>query len=110
MCLRDVNVCARLQPSQKLRLVIAFQRAGHIIGMTGDGVNDAPALRAADVGVAMGARGSDVAREALRQRASGHWFYYGGTCSHCHARAFPAPHALAATVVTRTDRVAGDGH
>lgn len=64
MCLRDVNVCARLQPSQKLRLVIAFQRAGHIIGMTGDGVNDAPALRAADVGVAMGARGSDVAREA----------------------------------------------
>lgn len=62
--LREVDVCARVQPAQKLRLVRSLQRDGHIVGMTGDGVNDAPALRAADVGVAMGERGSDVAREA----------------------------------------------
>ncbi|WP_448098553.1 cation-translocating P-type ATPase [Luteibacter yeojuensis] len=62
--LRETEVCARVQPSQKLRLVAAFRKAGHVVGMTGDGVNDAPALRAADVGVAMGRRGSDVAREA----------------------------------------------
>nr|WP_240147895.1 HAD-IC family P-type ATPase [Luteibacter yeojuensis] len=62
--LRDVDACARVLPAQKLRLVRSLQRQGHVVGMTGDGVNDAPALRAADVGVAMGARGSDVARES----------------------------------------------
>jgi Ca2+-transporting ATPase len=62
--LREVDACARVLPAQKLRLVRSLQRQGHVVGMTGDGVNDAPALRAADVGVAMGERGSDVAREA----------------------------------------------
>ncbi len=62
--LKNVNVCARISPHQKLRIVEALKRNGEIVTMTGDGVNDAPALRAAHVGVAMGARGTDVAREA----------------------------------------------
>lgn len=61
---REVNVCARIAPDEKLRLVLAFKASGAIVGMTGDGVNDAPALRAAHVGIAMGKRGTDVAREA----------------------------------------------
>jgi len=62
--IRSVSVCARITPHQKLRIVQALQANGDIVGMTGDGVNDAPALRAAHVGMAMGERGTDVAREA----------------------------------------------
>lgn len=61
---REVSVYARATPADKLALVQGWQRQGHVVAMQGDGVNDGPSLRHADIGVAMGSRGSDVARQA----------------------------------------------
>jgi Ca2+-transporting ATPase len=111
------NVFARTRPEHKHRLVGALRRRGEVVAMTGDGVNDAPALRAADIGVAMGERGTDVAREAatlvllddnfttiVRAVRDGRRIFDNLRHAFAYLVAFHPPLVLAALVVPVLDR------